>query len=65
MRSIVFSKEAIYYYVLRRNYLRNQKYFLNFFLHFLNLDSILNIFQKTYDPHRCCIFDLLDSEKRG
>ena len=46
MGSIVFLTEAIYCNIYRYKYLRNEKLFLNFFLHFLNLDSILNIFKK-------------------
>ena len=46
MWSIVFLTEAIYCNIFRCNYLRNEKYFLTFFLHFVNLDSILDIFQK-------------------
>ena len=30
----------------KRNYLRNEKFFLNFFLHFMNLHQILNILKK-------------------
>ena len=46
MTSILSLKEAIYCNILRCNYLKNEKLYLNFFLHFLNLDSISNIFQK-------------------
>ena len=46
MTSTVFSTEAIYCKIFRSIYLRNEKYFVNFFLHFLNLDSILKIFKK-------------------
>ena len=46
MTSTVFSTEAIYCKIFRSIYLRNEKDFLNFFLHFLNLDSILKIFKK-------------------
>ena len=46
MASIVFLTEAIFCNTFRFNYLRNEKYFLNLFLHFLNLDSILNFFKK-------------------
>ena len=46
MRSILFLEEAIYCKIFRCIYLRNKKDFLNFFLHFLNSDSILNIFKK-------------------
>ena len=46
MTSILFLTEAIYCNIFRCNYLRNEKNFRNFFLHFLNLDSILNIFKK-------------------
>ena len=42
----LFLTVAIYCNVFRCNYLINEKYFLNFFLNFLNLDSILNIFKK-------------------
>ena len=50
--SILFLTEAIYGYIFRDNYLRNEKlfdyfFFFFFFLHFINLDSILNIFKKT------------------
>ena len=41
------------------------KIFFKFGLHFLNLDSILNIFKKKKDGSRSsCIFELTDSEKR-
>ena len=40
------------------------KIFSNFFLNFLNLDSILNISQKKDNPQSWCIFELSDSEKR-
>ena len=46
MWSIVFLTEAIYCNIFRCNYLRNEKYFLTFFLHFLNLDWILDISQE-------------------
>ena len=46
MTSIVFLAEAIYSKIFRRNYFRNEKYFLNFFFHFLSLDSILKFFEK-------------------
>ena len=44
--SILFWKETIYSNTFRCNYLRNEKCFLNFFFHFLNLNSILNSFKK-------------------
>ena len=66
MTSILFSTEAIYCNISRSNYLRNKNFFCIFFLHFLNLDSILNIFfQKKDEPHSWGIFELTDSEKRG
>ena len=46
MTSIVFSKEASYCKIFTGNDLRNEKHFLNFFLHFLNLDSILKLFKQ-------------------
>ena len=45
MTSILFLREAICRNIFRGNYLRNEKLFLNFFLHFLNLDSIFNILE--------------------
>ena len=44
--SILFLIETIYSNISRSNYLRNEKYFLNFFFHFLNLVSIWYIFKK-------------------
>ena len=35
MTSIVFLKEAIYCNIFRCNYLKNEKYFLNFFFFFV------------------------------
>ena len=46
MTSILFLKETIYCNIFRSNYVRNKKPFIYFFLHFRNLDPILNIFQK-------------------
>ena len=46
MTSILFWTEAIYCNIFRCLYLRNEKYFLNFLLHFINLDTIFNIFKK-------------------
>ena len=46
MRSILFLIDTHYSNILRCNYLRNKKNFLNYFVRFRNLDSILNIFQK-------------------
>ena len=54
--SILFLTETIYCKIFRCNYLRKEKYFRNLFLHFLNLDSILNIFQKKYDPYKVMSF---------
>ena len=46
MTSILFITEAIYCNISRCLYLRKKKYSLNLFLHFINLDSILNIFKE-------------------
>ena len=46
MTSILFVTEAIYYNIFRCIYHRNEKYFLTFVLHFLNLESILRIFKQ-------------------
>ena len=46
MASILFLTEVIYCNISTCKYLRNEKYFLNIFLQFWNLDSIFNIFKK-------------------
>ena len=46
MTSILFLKEAIYCNIFRCNYLRKEKVFLHFLLHFLNANSILHVFKK-------------------
>ena len=43
MTSIPFLTEATYCNIFRCLYLRKEKYFLNFFVNFWNLDSVLNI----------------------
>ena len=64
MTSIFFLKETIYCHFFRRNDLTNEKSFLNSFLNFLNLDSILNFFKNKDDPHSWCILLFTDSEIR-
>ena len=64
MISILFLTEAIYYNIFRWDYLTKKKFFQIFFLHFPNLDSILNIFKKKHDPHSWSFFELRDSEKQ-
>ena len=51
MTSILFLTERLYCNIFRYIYLKNEKYFLNFFfffffLPFLNSDSILNILKR-------------------
>ena len=46
MTSTLFLTEAIYCNIFRCIYHRNEKCFVNFFLHFVNLLSILNILKK-------------------
>ena len=46
MTSILFLTEAIYCNIFRCNCLKKEKYFFNFLLHFLHLNSILSIFKK-------------------
>ena len=65
MTSVLFLTEAIYYDIFRCSYTKKQKYFLNFFWHFENLFSILNIFKKKDDPCSWYIFEFTDSEKRA
>ena len=65
VRSIVFLIETIQRSQLRCNYLQKEKLFLSFFLHFWNVDAILNIFIKKDDPHSWCIFEITDHENPG
>ena len=44
--SILLLKESIYCSIFRANYITNKKYLMKFFLHFRNLDWILNIFNR-------------------
>ena len=46
MTSILFLTENIWRNQFGSNYLKNEKLFLNFFLHFSNLHEILNICKK-------------------
>ena len=46
MTSILFLTENIWRNQFGRNYLKNEKLFLNYFLHFRNLHEILNISKK-------------------
>ena len=46
MKIILLLIETIFIKIFRWDYLRKKKIFLLSFLHFLNLDSILNIFKK-------------------
>ena len=46
MTSILFLIETIQRNQFESNYLKNEKLFLEFFLHFPNLHEILNIFKK-------------------
>ena len=46
MTSILFLTENIWRNQFGSNYLKNQKLFLNYFLHFRNLHEILNICKK-------------------
>ena len=46
MTSILFLTENIWRNQFGRNYLKNEKLFVNYFLHFRNLHEILNICKK-------------------
>ena len=65
MTSIIFLIETIYSNIFRCNYLKNEKYFQNFF--FASSEFRLNFkhFPKKDDPHSWCIFELKGSENRG
>ena len=58
MTSIFFLTEAIYCKIFRCNYLRNKRYFLNFYLYFFKFRFNFEIFQKRDDPQRWFIFEL-------
>ena len=45
-------------------YLKNKRFFLNFFLHFSNLLQFTNIFKKD-DPHSLFISEITDNERRA
>ena len=45
-------------------YLKNKRFFLNFFLHFSNLLQFTNIFKKD-DSHSLCISEITDNERRA
>ena len=63
--SILFLAEAIYCKIFRCIYLRNEKYFVNFFFSIWKSRVNFEHFQKKDDSHSWCIFELTDSEKRG
>ena len=63
--SILFLIENIYNNILRCSYLTDEKYFPKFFLHFVNLDSILNIFKNTMTLIADVLFEFTDSQTRG
>ena len=63
MTSILFLREAIYRNIFRGNYLRNEKLFLNFFLHFLNLDSISKILKRNMTLIAHVFFNLRNPKK--
>ena len=65
MRSILFLIETIYRDQFGRNYLKNKKLFLNFFLNFRNLHEILNIFKKKDDRDSWFFSEITHSGKRG
>ena len=46
MTGVLFIRETIYSNIFRCIYVRNEKYFLKYFRHYGNLDSVFNIFKK-------------------
>ena len=44
---------------------QKRKIICNFFFAFSEFRSNFENFQKKDDPHSCCIFELMDSEKGG
>ena len=64
MTSIPLLVETIEYKQFRSIYLKNKRFFLNFFLHFSDLLQFTNIFKKD-DPHSLCISEITDNERRA
>ena len=65
MTSIFFLTENIWRNQFGSNYLKNEKLFLNYFLHFRNLYEILNICKKKDELHSWFICQITHTEKRG
>ena len=64
MTSIPLLVETIECKQFRCIYLKNKRFFLNFFLHFSNLLQFTNISKKD-DPHSLCISEITDNERRA
>ena len=64
MTSIPLLVETIECKQFRCIYLKNKRFFLNFFLHFSDLLQFTNIFKKD-DPHGLCISEITDNERRA
>ena len=65
MTSIFFLTENIWRNQFGSNYLKNEKLFLNYFLHSRNLHEILNICKKKDERHSLFICQITHTEKRG
>ena len=58
--SILFLTEGIYCYIFKCKYLRNKKYFVNFFLTFSKFRFNFELFQKKGEHHHWRIFFILN-----
>ena len=65
MTSILFITKPVYCNIFICNYLRKEKYFLNFLFTISKFRLNFEHFQKKDDPLSSCIFELRCSEKRG
>ena len=64
MTSIPLLVDIIECKIFRCIFLKNKRFFLNFFLLFSNLLYFKNIFKKD-DPHSLCISEITDNERRA
>ena len=64
MTSIPEAICRIYRNNLKRYYLRNKRIFLDFLLHFWNVDKILSIFKKKKECPSVIISEIIDAERR-
>ena len=65
MKSIPAAICRIYRHNLKRHYPRNKRHFLDFWLHFWNINEIERIFKKKDEYPSLIISEIIDSERSG